>query len=342
MLTASSRRRGQLAGRLEQRSLPPRPEPMLCTLVGQSFDHPDWLFEPKYDGLRVLARFDGRKLTLLSRNSRPQEFQFPEIVEALSRAVSMPILLDGEIVCFDERRRISFRALQQRFHLRDAEEVSARMKAHPASIFLFDILYFDRFDLTGLELGERKKILKSSVRWSRRVLWTPFVVGRGRALLAAACRQGNEGIIGKHRHSLYAGGRSDRWVKLKCIGRQEFVIGGFTDPRRSRVGLGALLVGHYDGDALVYAGKVGTGFTDEMLVDLRQGLDRIEQAKSPFTAGELPPAAHWVRPKLVAQIAFAEWTQNGLLRQPRYEGLRRDKAPKDCRRERPKLAPVSR
>src|SRR5207248_2956227 len=143
----------------------------------------------------------------------------------------------------------------------------------------------------------------------------------------------------KHRASRYAGGRSAWWVKVKCLGRQEFVIGGFTDPQRSRVGLGALLVGYYgdDGRRLIYAGKVGTGYTNEMLLDLRARLGRLEQPGCPFDAGDPPTGehVHWVRPRLVAEIAFGEWTQNGMLRQPRFEGLRPDKSPKQCRRERP-------
>src|SRR5205814_1670432 len=175
--------------------------------------------------------------------------------------------------------------------------------------------------------------------WSDRVRWTEYEAKNGKALWRQACAEGQEGIIGKHAQSRYVGGRSDRWVKVKCVGRQEFVIGGFTDPQRSRVGLGALLVGYYseDGQRLLYAGKVGTGYTQEVLLDLRRRLGELERRQSPFDQGS--PArdgpVHWVQPKLVAEIAFAEWTQNGLLRQPRFEGLRPDKAARDCRRERP-------
>jgi bifunctional non-homologous end joining protein LigD len=157
-----------------------------------------------------------------------------------------------------------------------------------------------------------------------------------------ARREGNEGIIGKHLASPYVPGRSDWWVKIKCIGRQEFVVGGFTDPQRSRVGLGALLVGYYsdDGKRLSYSGKVGTGYTSEVLMQLRDRLGKLERRSSPFDEGGPPSSAdvHWVEPRLVAEIAFSEWTQNGLLRQPRFEGLRRDKTPKQCRRERAKPA----
>jgi bifunctional non-homologous end joining protein LigD len=314
--------------------------PMLATLVAEPFDHPDWIFEPKYDGLRILGRFDGRTLTLLSRNDQSQNVAFPDIVEALRKSLTRPAVVDGEVVCFDEAGQTSFRTLQQRFHLKDAAEIRVRAAKYPAYLYLFDLLAWDGRDLTGLPLAERKKLLRRAVHWSDRVRWTDHHAGKGKAFFRQACRQGDEGIIGKHLQSRYASGRSGSWVKIKCVGRQEFVIAGFTHPQRSRVGLGALLVGYYsdDGKRLIYAGKVGTGYTRQDLLDLWRRLDRLEQADSPFDEGE-PPAGehiHWVRPQLVAEIAFGEWTQHGLLRQPRFEGLRPDKAPRECRRERPK------
>jgi DNA ligase D-like protein (predicted ligase)/DNA ligase D-like protein (predicted 3'-phosphoesterase) len=320
--------------------LPDVAGPMLCTLVGEPFDNPDWLFERKFDGLRVLVRFDGRELTLLSRNDQPQHFQFPDVVEALRTALPRPMIVDGEVVYFDEGGRTSFRALQQRFHLKNAAEVRARAEQRPAFIHLFDVLYVDGRDVTGLPLSERKELLREAVRWSERVRWTVYEPGGGKALWERACRAGEEGIIGKDARSRYVAGRSSAWVKVKCVGRQEFVIGGFTDPQRSRVGLGALLVGYHEGGRLRYAGKVGTGYTREDLLDLRQRLGKREQSGAPFEGDELPRGGHvhWVRPELVAEIAFAEWTQNGLLRQPRFEGLRTDKAPGEVRRERPRPA----
>lgn len=329
-----------LARSLRPSSMPASVELMLCSLVDQPFDHPSWVFEPKYDGLRVLGRFERGRVTLLSRNNQPQDFQFPDVVNALEAGLKKPALVDGEVVCFDDRGRTSFRMLQQRFHLKDEDEVRERSRKYPAYIYLFDLLYFDRYDLRGLPLHDRKQVLRQAVRWSDDVRWTETTVGRGKRLLAQACRQGQEGIIGKHLDSRYVGGRSSAWVKVKCIGRQEFVIGGFTDPQRSRVGLGALLVGYYGNDRkqLLYAGKVGTGYTCEMLLDLRRRLDALEQKACPFDRDDRPcaMAAHWVKPRLVAEIAFSEWTQNDRLRQPRFEGLRPDKKPRDCVRERPR------
>src|SRR5581483_2238140 len=311
--------------------------PMMATLVDAAFDHPDWIFEPKFDGLRVLVRFDGRNLTLVSRNGKPQEGVFPDIAAALRKALARPLVADGEVVCFDDAGRTSFRALQQRFHLLDPAEIRSRAERYPASVFLFDLLWLSGRDLTDEPLSERKRLLREAVRWDDRVLWTEFREGAGKKLFRAACRRGEEGIIGKLATSRYVGRRDAAWVKIKCLGRQEFVVGGFTDPQRSRVGLGALLVGYYEDDRLAYAGKVGTGYTREALLSLREHLGKIEQPRSPFEAGEPPAGAgvHWVRPELVAEIAFAEWTANGLLRQPRFEGLRTDKRPRECRRERP-------
>jgi bifunctional non-homologous end joining protein LigD len=289
----------------------------------------------------VLCRFDGKRVTLISRNGKSQDFQFPDVVAALTKSLKKPVLLDGEIVCLDARGRSSFRALQQRFHLTDAGVVATRATAFPAYLYIFDVLYFDRFDVTGLELRERKSVLKRVLKWSDRIRWTEATPQKGIALLRRTCREAGEGIVGKRLDSRYIGGRSEGWVKIKCAMRQEFVIGGFTDPQRSRVGLGALLVGFYDDlGRFTYAGKVGTGYTKEVLLELRDKLGRIESNTNPFAVGDPPRGdhVHWVRPKFVAEIGFAEWTQNGLLRQPRFEGLREDKSPRQVRRERPTVS----
>lgn len=313
------------------------PAPMLCTLVDSAFDSPDWTFEPKFDGLRVLARFDGSELTLLSRNHKPQESRFPEIGEGLRQSLRHAAIIDGEVVCLDEAGKPSFRELQQRFHLDDAEEIRRRMERHPAFLYAFDVLYLDRFDVTRLPLARRRELLGEAVAWSDRIRLTASVPAKGIEEWRRACEASEEGIVGKRLDSPYVPGRSDAWVKIKCVGRQEFVIAGWTDPQRSRVGLGALLVGYFEGDRLRYAGKVGTGYSRDVLLDLRRRFDELGRKANPLDDGEPPlgEAVHWVEPRLVAEIAFAEWTQNGLLRQPRYEGLRPDKKASECRRERP-------
>jgi bifunctional non-homologous end joining protein LigD len=328
----------ELTKTLTPATMPEQPVLMQCTLVGEPFDDPDWIFEPKLDGLRVLGWFDGHRLDVLSRQHKAQNRQFPDLLAALRPCLSNRVILDGEVVCLDAQGRPSFRLLQQRLHLQDPTVIEERMRQYPAYLYLFDLLYLDQYDVTGLPLEQRKRLLRESVQWTDGIRWTEYTPEIGTQLFHDTCRQGGEGIIGKHRRSLYVPERSRSWVKIKCLNRQEFVIGGFTDPKGSRVGLGALLVGYYsdDGRSLVYAGKVGTGYTRTMLLDLRQRLDPLQQERSPFDQGDPPRGAdiHWVKPALVAEIAFAEWTHHGKLRQPRFVGLRVDKHPQEVRRER--------
>jgi ATP-dependent DNA ligase len=199
----------RLAGRAPRAPLPAEPQPMLCTLADEPPAVPGWIFEPKFDGLRVLVRFDGRSLTLLSRNDQSQNVQFPEVVAALRAALDRPAVLDGEIVCFDERGRASFRKLQQRFHLKDAAAVRERARQFPASIQVFDLLHLDGHDVTGLPLAERKELLRGAVRWGAGVRPTEFREGGGRELLRQACAAGEEGLIAKRMASPYRAGRSE-------------------------------------------------------------------------------------------------------------------------------------
>jgi bifunctional non-homologous end joining protein LigD len=251
---------------------------MLATLVKGPFDRSGWVFEPKLDGLRVLARFDGRDLALLSRNDKPQEAVFADVARALRSALRRPAVDDGEIVCFDAGGRTSFCTQQQRFHLLDPAEIRARAERYPALLFLFDLLWIAGRDVTGEPLAERKQLLREAIVWSDRARWTEFHERKGRALFRDACRRGEEGIMGKRLTSPYVSRRDPAWVKIKCLSRQEFVTGGFTDPQRSRVGLGALLVGYYEGRKLVYTGKVGTGYTRAVLLDLHSRLDWLVRA----------------------------------------------------------------
>jgi len=333
-----------VAKTLTPATMPRQPALMQCPLVAGPFDDPDWIFEPKFDGLRVLCWFDGHRLDILSRQYKAQNTQFSDLIAALRRCLPDRSILDGEIVCLDAQGHSSFRLLQQRLHLQDPAVIEARMRQYPAYLYLFDLLYVDRYDVTGLPLEQRKRLLSESVQWTDGIRWTEYTPEAGTRMFQDICHQGGEGIIGKQRHSLYVPARSRNWVKIKCLARQEFVIGGFTDPKGSRVGLGALLVGYYSdaGRSLVYAGKVGTGYTRTLLRDLRQRLDAVKRERSPFDQGAPPRGAdiHWVTPALVAEIAFAEWTQHGKLRQPRFIGLRPDKRPQECQCERPEPPPA--
>lgn len=314
--------------------------PMLCTLIAEPFDDPKWVFEPKFDGQRILGRFDGKRVELISRNGHNDAHWFPEVAAALKQSLAKPALVDGEIVSLDPHGHSSFRQLQQRFHLNNPRDVAQRAEQFPALLYAFDLLYTDRYDLTSLPLGERQELLHDTVEWSDVIRSTLITPRAGLRLYEAACRLGQEGIIGKRLDSRYVPGRSRDWVKIKCVNRQEFVIGGFTEPAGTRIGLGALLVGYFKpgGKTFVYAGKVGTGFDHETLLDLRQRFKRLEQERSPFAEGDPPRGSgvHWVKPELVAELGFAEWTHHGMLRQPRFEGLRMDKKAREVRREVPK------
>ena len=304
----------------------PHPEwvpPMLATLTEERFSDPGWVFERKLDGIRVLAFRDGARIRLLSRNKLEQSGSFPAIAAALSEQPCRDFVIDGEVVAFD-RGVTSFSRLQRR-----SEGVAVYY-------YVFDIMHVNGRNARGLPLLERKRLLGETIGFSGRLRNTTHRKTFGERYLDEACAKGWEGLIAKDASSPYEGKRSRAWLKLKCVHEQEFVIGGFTDPRGSREAFGALLVGYYETGALKYAGAVGTGFDRELLRSLHDKLAALEQPSPPFTADGLPrKGAHWVRPKLVAQVGFAEWTRDGKLRHPRFLGLRADKSPKDVVRERP-------
>jgi bifunctional non-homologous end joining protein LigD len=243
-----------------------------------------------------------------------------------------------------DRGRTSFARLQQRIGISDP----GRARQSPVAVFyyVFDLLHLEGHDTTALPLRARKSLLRGTLSFRSRTLrYTPHRNAEGEVLFAAACAQGWEGAIAKLADAPYVGRRSGDWLKFKCSAGQELVVGGFTEPTRSRVGLGALLVGYYEAGDLVYAGKVGTGFSQATLRELRQRLDALETPDSPFRGDDVRRAArgsgggavHWVRPELVAEVAFTEWTTDGRLRHPRFIGLRDDKRPRDVVREVPRV-----
>ena len=304
---------------------------MKAVLSDQPFSSPDWVFERKLDGERCGAlRRDGR-VTLLSRAGRVMDTAYPELVDALS--VKGPdLLIDGEIVAF-KGGQTSFERLQQRMQIRDAE----RARRSPVAIYyyIFDLLELDGEDLRPLTLLERKARLREAVAFHGHLRYAAYRRGDGETAFRSACRRGWEGVIAKRAASPYVATRSRDWLKLKCAHGQELVIGGWTEPKGSRERLGALLVGYYERGTLRYAGKVGTGFDRQTLNRLGDELERLERPTSPFEAGDPPLRARWAEPELVAEIGFAEWTRDGKLRQPRYQGLRDDKPAREVFREKP-------
>ena len=324
-----------LPAELPEAARPARPpesvRPMLATLTEHYFSDPGWLYERKLDGERVLARRVDGRVRLLSRTGRDLTGSYPEVAEAL--AVAGPdVIVDGEVVAF-EGNRTSFARLQRRMQLTDP--AAARRTGVAVYYYAFDVLHAGGYDLTGAPLRERKSLLRRVVRFADPVRYTAHRNRDGEAYREHACRHGWEGVIAKRAGAPYRPGRSRDWLKFTCVTEQEFVVGGFTEPRGSRTGLGALLVGYYDGDRLRYAGKVGTGYDQRTLRELRERLDGLATDGSPFAGNPRERGVHWARPELVAEVGFTEWTTDGLLRHPRYLGLRRDKDPRDVVREAP-------
>ncbi|MCI0365628.1 MAG: non-homologous end-joining DNA ligase [Phycisphaerales bacterium] len=311
-------------------------EPMLATLTDQRQfpgSKGTWLFERKLDGIRALAIRKGDVIRLVSRNGNELGTRYPEIVEALRHQAVKDFAIDGEIVAV-QGRRISFQNLQQRLMTVSLEQ--ARQSKVRIAFYVFDLLWVNGFDVRQLPLHERKRLLKQAITFSAPIYYTPHRLALDSKTLQAACRDGWEGFIAKRADSRYVGGRSRDWLKVKCGARQEFVIGGYTDPQGSRPVLGALLVGYYEKEKLLYAGRVGTGFSDETLEMFGKKLAALATERSPFAPDpELPrKGMHWVKPKLVAEVEFAEWTHDRKLRHPRFIGLRTDKRAAQVVRER--------
>ena len=305
--------------------------PTLATLTDRRFSDPAWIFERKFDGMRCLAFRDGDRVRLLSRNRQPLNGTYPELVDALSAQRTSRFVVDGEVVAF-EGRRTSFARLQGRLGITDPKV--ARASRIRIFYYLFDLIHLHGESTTDLPLRWRKRLLRSAISFDDPLRNTAHRVEDGITAYQAACQRGDEGVIAKQADSTYEGGRSKDWLKFKCVRDQEFVVGGYTSPKGSRIELGALLLGYYDGRDLVYAGKVGTGFDEATLRSLHERLSPIEQDATPFTRGLVrEPSARWVRPEMVAQIGFSEWTRDGKLRHPRYQGLRLDKEPGDVVRE---------
>lgn len=323
----------ELRARLREEPEPRWREPMKATLTDERFSDPDWVFEPKLDGVRAIAVRDGEDVQLLSRNRKTMNASYPELVDAIGGLDRDRFVVDGEIVAF-EGARTSFERLQGRMNLQDPGR--ARRTGIPVYVYLFDLLHLDGYATTQLPLRTRKTMLKQAWRFDDPVRFGTHRNEHGKRYFDEACRQGWEGLIAKRADSLYRPGtRSRDWLKLKCVERQELVIGGFTDPRGSRTGFGALLVGYYDDGRLRYAGKVGTGYDEATLVQMRDTMDRLERDASPFDDDVAEKGAHFVRPELVCEVVFTEWTEDGKLRHPRFLGLRDDADPCDVVRERP-------
>lgn len=321
---------GRVAGARKGRP-PRRAAPQKPTLVTSPPSGDEWLHEMKFDGYRVLARAIGGRVRLFSSTGSDWTKRLPTVARGVA-ALGADVILDGEAAALREDGTTSFQDLQAAMGEGDERVV----------YFVFDLLYWDGYDLTGAPLEARKEALSALLGRARGkeasvVRYSQHVPGHGEEFFRSACGMSLEGVVSKRRDAPYEPGRSRSWLKVKCVKEQEVIVGGYTDPAGSRTGIGALLVGVRDGGRLRYAGKVGTGYTRAVLEDLRRKLKALEKPKSPFE-GRVPGAAraHWVEPRLVAQVRFTEWTRDGRLRHPTFEGLRLDKKAKEVVREEPR------
>ncbi|MDB5888595.1 MAG: ligase, partial [Rhodocyclales bacterium] len=312
-------------------ALPATFKPQLATLVdGPPADAEEWIYEIKFDGYRILARVDDGEIRLFTRNGNDWTAKMPRLVAALREMKLKSGWFDGEIVVMNDDGIPDFQALQNAFD-----------GAHTDSItyFLFDVPFYDGNDLRSVPLVQRRDFLKSLFKKGSvpTVRFSEAFEQPAADLIASACHSGLEGIIGKRKTAPYVSTRSPNWIKLKCSQRQEFVIGGYTDPQGSRTGIGSLLLGvHDDNGVLTYAGNVGTGFDARTLTDLKSRLDAIAAESSPFAQRtDKDKKAHWVTPTLVAEVSFGEWTQSRYIRQAVFHGLRADKKAQAIVRERP-------
>ena len=305
---------------------------MLATLAGRAPEGPGWLFEIKYDGVRVLAERRGDSVTLLGRSGQVVTGRYPEIVSALRALAFDRFLMDGEIVALDAQGVPSFQQLQARMGLARPGDVARAMVAVPVEAVFFDCLALEGHDLRRVPLTARKACLQRVLPPLGVARFGGHVEGAGPAFLEAAAAARLEGIVAKRAASAYVARRTDAWLKVKCQRRQEFVIGGYTDPQGSRTRFGALHIGLYDGAQLIYVSKVGTGFDGAELERLWRRLEPLRRETSPFDVGTPSGRGHhWVEPRLVSEVRFTEWTRDGGLRHPAYLGLRNDVRPEDCR-----------
>jgi DNA ligase D-like protein (predicted ligase) len=318
----SNKEKGQLKKTEQKKHL----KPMLAKLTHDYFSDENWIYERKLDGERCLCFKKGAEVKLISRNNKSLNETYPELIEALKRQ-SGNFIVDGEIVAF-KGNVTDFSKLQNRMHKKKG---NGNVKIY---YYLFDILHADDYQTENLPLRSRKKVLKKYLSFDHDLIrYLPHKNTKGEEFREEACQKNWEGIIAKDARSEYIHNRSSKWLKFKCENRQEFIILGYTDPTGERIGFGALLLGYYEDNELRYAGKVGTGFDDETLEFLIEKMKPLQNNNPEIKDKPDEKNAHFIKPKLVCEVHFTEWTTDGKLRHPAYKGLRDDKAPEKVVRE---------
>jgi bifunctional non-homologous end joining protein LigD len=320
--------------------------PMLATLVDEPFDDEQWLFEVKWDGYRAITFLDGRSTRLVSRNQNDLTSAYPELHSLGDFLKARTAILDGEVVALDEAGHSSFSLMQQRTGVGEGGRRIRRTRDDiPVVYYVFDLLYLDGYNLMRAPLEQRKALLASILVPGDAVRYSDHYIGQGTNLYRAAAQQQLEGIVAKRRQSLYLQKRSREWLKMKIVKRQEAVIGGYTEPRGAREHFGSLVLGLYDDRGrLIPVGQAGSGFTQQTHEEMWKRLEKLKTDRNPFFGKvESDRRVHYVKPELVAEIKFNEWTHEGesgaiKMRAPVFQGLRLDKKPKECKFERPASA----
>jgi bifunctional non-homologous end joining protein LigD len=329
----------QISG-VKARRMPNKIEPMKATLVDEPFSRPGWVFENKWDGVRAVCFIKNGSIKLSSRNQKDMTIRYPELHGIASAVTATEAILDGEIVVLDKSGRVAFQLLQSRFGLTNKEEIDRLRKSQNIVYYVFDIVYLDGYDLRDAVLLDRKRALKSVLKRSNRLKFSAHIADHGIEFFREAEKAKLEGIMAKNGKSKYEERRSNEWLKIKTQQRQEVIIVGYTEPRGSREYFGALHIAAYNGKKLQSLGHVGTGFNQQKLRDLHRLMKPLETKHHPFDAEPEKPSrrdrnevTHWLKPKLVCEVSFTEFTDEGRLRHPVFEGLRDDKHPRDCKLE---------
>jgi bifunctional non-homologous end joining protein LigD len=321
--------------RARKAAMPEFVAPQLATLVREPPRGDEWLHELKFDGYRMVCHLNRGKAHFWSRNGKDWTEKFPNLSAALKLLPATSAILDGEVVVVDKAGRSSFQALQQ------AMGRGGRERPTAFGFEIFDLIYLDGYSLTQTPLVERKALLEqllASAKTKDPLRYSDHVAGNGAQFFKQACSYGLEGIVSKLAGAPYESTRNRNWQKIKCLKRQEFVIAGYTPSKKGFPGFGSLALGVYERGKLIYSGRVGTGFSIKQRLELQQKLDRISQPAMPYATKPKDPGlreAHWAKPQLVAEVEFSEWTADGLIRHPSFQGLREDKKATEVVREEP-------
>jgi bifunctional non-homologous end joining protein LigD len=306
-------------------------KPMLATLVNEAFSDPDWLFETKWDGVRAVCFIRNGKAQFISRNQIAMTAQYPELADIAQSIRGSSVILDGEIVALDENGVSRFQLLQRRLGRKNAGDIQRLAATTRIAFYIFDLLYLDGLDLMACKLIDRKTTLEGILKSSKNIRYSDHIIGEGEKLFEEVAKVPLEGMIAKRLESTYAQRRSAEWLKIKTIQQSEVVIGGYTEPRNSREYFGALVVGLYRDGNFHYVAHTGGGFNHQTLAQTYKMMQPLKTKDCPFVdKPKTNEPVHWVKPKLVAQVKFSEWTADGRMRHPVFLGLRQDKKPEEC------------